>query len=241
MNLTLELLLQNAAMMLVGMFHMDDDSVVNADTITLEPGAILPRMAGSRGLEKIDTGGGEFNLSQVLLNDQALKIRRGLFNDMLSDPNKTPATAFEVAERMADLAHRMSASFGRLHFELIRPYMMRVIYLGVKRKDIELPTLKGQRLKILAVSPLALAQGQRDIQNLVQYHQITTALFGPQVAGAQYNEAELMPYLRNRLSVAEKLFVDGQTMSTKIAAFMAAQVAGMQAGGGPAGAVQLSQ
>lgn len=240
MNLTVELLLQNAAMSLIGMYHMDDDSVVNADTITLEPGAILPRMAGTRGLERIETGGREFNLSQVLLNDQALKIRRGMFNDMLSDPNRTPATAFEVAERMADLAHRMSASFGRLHFELIRPYMMRIIYLGVKRKAIELPTLKGQRLKIDAVSPLALAQGQRDIQNLVQYHQITTALFGAQVAGAQYDEAEMLPYLRERLSVAEKLFVAGPEMSRKIAAFMAAQVAGVQAGGAPAGPVQLN-
>ena len=238
MNLTVEMLLQNAAMSLIGMYHMDDDSVINADTITLEPGAILPRMAGTRGLERIDTGGGEFNLSQILMNDMALKIRRGLFNDMLSDPNRTPATAFEVAERMADLAHRMGAAFGRLHFEFLQPLMKRCVYLGVKRGDIKMPTLKGQRIKYHAISPLALAQGQRDIQNLVQYHQITTAILGPQAASAQYDEGELLPYLREKLSASEKLFVDGEQMGQKVAMMMAATSAGAPMGGAPPGPLQ---
>lgn len=238
MNLTVEMLLQNAAMSLIGMYHVDDDSIINADTITLEPGAILPRMAGSRGLERIDTGGGEFRLSDILLSDQALKIRRGLFNDMLSDPNKTPATALEVSERMADLAHRMSAAFGRLHFELLRPYIMRCLYLAQKRKKIELPTFRGERIKIRAISPLALAQGQRDLQNLMQYHQISTALVGQIPASAQYAEGELLPYVREKLSISEKLFADEKTVMEKISGMFAGQMAGLQPGGAPAAPIQ---
>ena len=33
-----------------------------------------------------------------------LNIKRALYNDMLGDPNRTPATATEIAERMADLS-----------------------------------------------------------------------------------------------------------------------------------------
>lgn len=238
MNLTIEMLLQNAAMSLIGMYHIDDDSVVNADTISLEPGAILPRLAGTRGLERIDTGAGDFRLSDILLNDQALKIRRGLFNDMLSDPNKTPATAQEVAERMADLSNRMAAAFGRLHFELLRPYIMRCIYLGEKRRLFKMPTLKGQRIKVNAISPLALAQGQRDLQYLVQYHQITAQILGPQGASAQYDEGELLPYLREKLSLAEKLFVSDEDMGKKMALMMTGAAAGLPTGGAQPGPMQ---
>lgn len=239
MNLTIEMLLQNAAMSLVGMYHVDDDSIINEDTITLEPGAILPRMAGSRGLERIDTGSGDFRLSDILLQDQAMKIRRGLYNDMLSDPNKTPATAFEVAERMADLSHRMAAAFGRLHYELLRPLMARIVYIAEKRGRIEMPTLRGQRVQVSAVSPLALAQGQRDIQNVMQYHQLTTAIMGPQAALSQYDNAELLPYLREKMNVDKKLFATPEQMQQTMEALMASQMVGAPAPeGAPPGPLQ---
>ena len=43
-----------------------------------------------------------------------LNIKRALYNDMLGNPDKTPATATEVAERMADLSRRMGSAFGQI-------------------------------------------------------------------------------------------------------------------------------
>ena len=57
---------------------------------------------------------GNFDVAGLVLNDMRLNIKRALYNDMLGDPNRTPATATEIAERMADLSRRIGSVFGRL-------------------------------------------------------------------------------------------------------------------------------
>ena len=57
-----------------------------------------------------------------------LNIKRALYNDMLGDPNRTPATATEIAERMADLSRRICSAFGRLVAEMVQP-VLQVVYI----------------------------------------------------------------------------------------------------------------
>jgi len=159
----------------------------------------------------------------------------------MPDPGKTPATAYEFSQRMTDLSDRSAAAFGRMHYEMVTPYLLRTVYIAEEAGKIKMPTLGGKRVAVRATSPLAQAQGARDVQNVVQYHQLTTSMFGPQLAAAQYDEQQIIAYLRDRLSVPEALFLDGKKMSEKFAAIMMAQSAGMEAGGAPAGPVQLNQ
>lgn len=238
LNQVFELMLQSAALQLVPMFHADDDDVVNAETIRIEPGAIIPRRAGARGLERIEMGAQDIRIADIFQQIEGTKIKRALFNDMLSDPNRTPASATEVAERSADLANRLSAQFGRTHYELMVPYALRAIWLAEQAGRIELPVLNGRKVRIKPVSPLARAIGQRDMQNLMQYHQITAAIFGPQVASAQYDEQELLTFVRDRLSQHERNFVPLDMLTQKAAALTAAQTMGVPAGGAEPGPMQ---
>ena len=49
-------------------------------------------------------------------------IKRALYTmTCLGDPNKTPASATEVAERMADLSRKIGSAFGRLQAEMVQP------------------------------------------------------------------------------------------------------------------------
>jgi len=238
LNQTLEYMLQNAAMSMVGMYHIDEDAQINPDTVTIEPGALIPRAAGTRGLERIETGGGEFRVAEILQVTEATKIKRAMFNDMMSDPNRTPATALEISERMADLANRMSAAFGRLHYELIQPYMRRVLWIAEQQGLIELPRIKGKQVKINAISPLAMAQGQRDVQTFMQYHQISTSMVGPQMAMAQYNLGKVLPDLRDKMGVNLTWFQTIEDMIKAGSAMAAAQAGGVPTGGAPAGPMQ---
>ena len=52
-NLTIELVLENAQMAISGIYQMDDDGVMNTDTINLVPGTIIPKAMGSMGLQPI--------------------------------------------------------------------------------------------------------------------------------------------------------------------------------------------
>ncbi len=205
-NLMVELVLENAAMSIVGIYQTDNDGIMNADTVSLLPGTILAKEVGSQGLEAINAATGNFNMRDVVLNDQRLNIKRALFNDMLADPNKTPATATEVAERMADLAYRTSAGFARVFYEMIVPYFWRVLYILQKRRDIELPVKNGRALTFRAVSPLAQAQQGRLLQTLMQDFQIRGAIYGPEKAQMFYDMGELNPWMIKNVGLDERLY-----------------------------------
>lgn len=216
-NLMVELVLENAAMSIVGIYQTDNEGVVNADQISLLPGTILPKEIGTRGLEPVQTAAGNFNMRDVVLNDQRLNIRRALYNDMLADPNKTPATATEVAERMADLAYRTAAGFSRIHNQFSSRYMHRVLHILERKKLIQLPVKNGRAIKFKAVSPLAHAQNGRQLQAFVQDLQVRSMLWGPQNAMAFYDTDRLHPWLIDMAGLDKRLFASNQKVKDKLA------------------------
>ncbi|MGB0298895.1 MAG: portal protein [Paracoccaceae bacterium] len=205
-NLMVEMILENAAMSIVGIYQTDNEGTVNADNISLLPGTIINREIGTRGLEPIGGSTGNFNMQDVVLGDQRLNIKKALYNDMLSDPNKTPATATEVAERMADLAHRTSAGFARVFYEFIQPYMRRALYILEKRGDIQLPVVNGRAIQIRAISPLAQAQAGRDVQKFMSDFNLRASVYGPQIASQMYNTQEVHNWLQEKMGLETKLY-----------------------------------
>ena len=206
-NLTIELILENAQMAISGMYTMEDDGVVNPDTIQLVPGSIIPKAMGSNGLQPIQSAG-KFDVAQLVLSDQRLNIKNALYNDMLGNPDKTPATATEVAERMADLSRRMGAAFGRLQSELVQPVIQRVIYILKKQGRIELPTVNGREVKIRATSPLAQAQANQDITTVARFLEMVGSSFGPEVLQVLIDSEETAVYLAKKFGVPERLIRD---------------------------------
>ena len=176
-NLTVQLILENAQMAISGIYQMDDDGIINVDTINLVPGTVIPRSPGARGLEPV-AAAGRFDVANLVLNDMRLNIKRALYNDMLGDPNKTPATATEIAERMADLSRRIGSAFGRLQAEMVQPVLQRVIYILKKQGRIDLPTVNGREVKIRSVSPLAQAQSNQDISTVNRFLEVVGGRFG---------------------------------------------------------------
>nr|WP_226898281.1 portal protein [Mangrovicoccus algicola] len=205
-NLMVELVLENAAMAITGIYQTDNDGTVNADNISLLPGTILSREIGTRGLEPIAAATGSFQMQDVVLGDQRTNIKRAMYNDMLSDPNRTPATAYEVSERMADLAHRTAAGFSRIFYEFVQPYIWRALYLLEKRGDIQLPTQNGRALNFRPTSPLARAQSGRDLQALIQDFSLRAQIYGPQAAAMSYETEELETWLQARNGLDERIF-----------------------------------
>jgi hypothetical protein len=222
-NLMVELVLENAAMNIVGVYQTDNEGVINSDQVNLLPGTIMTREIGTRGLEQVNTATGNFNMRDVVLNDQRLNIKRALFNDMLSDPNKTPATATEVAERMADLAHRTSSGFARVFYEFIVPYYRRVLHILEQRGDIELPVKNGRPISFTAVSPLAQAQRSRSVQTLMQDFQVRASMVGPQAAQAAYDQEFMHEWLIEQIGLDTRLYKSAGDMKAALEAGLEAQ------------------
>ena len=217
-NLTIELILENAQMSISGIYQMEDDGVINPDTINLVPGTIIPKAMGSAGLQPIQAAG-RFDVAQLVLNDMRLNIKRALYNDMLGDPNRTPASATEVAERMADLSRRIGSAFGRLQAELVQPVLQRVIYILKKQGRIEVPTVNGREVKVKSISPLAQAQANQDITAVARFLELAQSSFGPEMMQLLINSEETAAYLAKKFGVPDTLIRD-ETERKQIVAMM---------------------
>ena len=206
-NLTIELVLENAQMAISGIYQMDDDGVINTDTINLVPGTIIPKAQGSRGLQPIQQAG-SFDVANLVLGDMRNNIKRALYNDMLGDPNKTPASATEVAERMADLSRRIGSAFGRLQAEMVQPVLQRVVYILKKQGRIDVPVINGREVKIRSVSPLAQAQANQDISNVSRYLGLVGQTFGPELLNLLVSSEDTAVYLAKKFGVPDSLIRD---------------------------------
>jgi len=206
-NLTIELILENAQMAISGIYQMDDDGVINPDTINLVPGTVIPKAPNSQGLQPV-AAAGSFDVASLVLNDMRLNIKRALYNDMLGNPDRTPASATEVAERMADLSRRIGSAFGRLQAELVQPVLQRVVYILKKQGRIELPTINGREVKVRSVSPLAQAQSNQDISSVARFLEMVQQRFGPDIMNILINSEETAAYLAKKFGVPDNLIRD---------------------------------
>ena len=206
-NLTIELVLENAQMAISGIYQMDDDGVINTDSINLVPGTIIPKSPTSNGLQPIRAAG-SFDVANLILSDMRNNIKRALYNDMLGDPNRTPATATEVAERMADLSRRIGSAFGRLQAEFIQPVLQRVVYILKKQGRIDIPTLNGREVKVRSVSPLAQAQANQDITSVDRFLEMVGMRFGPEMVNLLVSSEEAAAYLAKKFGVPDMLIRD---------------------------------
>ncbi len=224
-NLTIQLILENAQMSISGIYQMEDDGVINPDTINLVPGTIIPKAMGSTGLQPIQAAG-KFDVAQLVLSDMRHNIKTALYNDMLGKPDTTPATATEVAERMADLSRRMGAVFGRLQAELVQPVLQRVIYILKKQGRIEVPTVNGREVKVRSVSPLAQAQSNQDISSVARFLELVGGTFGPEMLQLLIDGEQTAIHLAKKFGVPESLIRDEE--QRKQIAALAQQMAQQQ-------------
>ena len=208
-NLTVEMILENAQMAISGIYQMEDDGVINPDTINLVPGTIIPKAMGSAGLQPIQAAG-SFDVAQLVLGDMRNNIKRALYNDMLGDPNRTPASATEIAERMADLSRRIGSAFGRLQVELVQPVLQRVVHILKKQGRLEVPTINGREVKIRSVSPLAQAQANQDITAVSRFLELANGAFGPEAINVLINTEETAAYLAKKFGIPDNLVRDEQ-------------------------------
>lgn len=167
-NKVVELILKNASIAVTGIWQADDDGVLNPANIELKPGAIIPKAVGSQGLKPLEMPG-RFDVSELVLNDLRGRIRNALLADKLGPIVGKKMSATEVLERSNDMAMLLGATYGRLQTELLTPLIERAFSILRRRGEIPDIALDGRYVELDYRSPLAKAQGQRDVQNILTW------------------------------------------------------------------------
>ena len=207
LNKTLELVLKNASLSIAGVYTAADDGVLNPNTVKIMPGAIIPvaRNGGPQGesLRPLPRSG-DFNVSQIVMNDLRMNIKRILLDESLPPDNMSARSATEVVERMKELSQNLGSAFGRLINETMIPLVSKILQVMDERGIITLPLkVNGLEIKIAPVAPLAMAQNMDDVQNILQYAQIAQQA-GPEGA-MTIKIDEMMDYIAEKLGVPQRL------------------------------------
>jgi hypothetical protein len=207
LNKTLELLLKNASLAIAGVYTAADDGVLNPATVKIVPGAIIPvaRNGGPQGesLRALPRAG-DFNVSQIIINDLRQNIKRILLDESLPPDNMSARSATEVVERMKELAQNLGSAFGRLINETMVPLVSKVLQVMDDRGIIELPLrVNGLEVRVSAVAPLAMAQNMEEVNNMLQYAQIAQGS-GPE-GQMSIKVGEMLDLIAEKLGVPQKI------------------------------------
>jgi len=245
LNKTKELLLKNASLAVSGVYTAADDGVLNPNTVRIVPGAIIPvaRNGGPQGpaLQALPRSG-DFNVTQLVINDLVQNIKRILLDESLPPENMSARSATEIVERMKELSQNLGSAFGRLINETMIPLVAKILQVMDKRGLIDLPLqVNGLEVKVSPVSPLANAQAMDEVNSALQFAQLAQQM-GPEGAVA-IKYGEMVDYLADKLGVpaalrndaAERAFMLEQQQRQQ-QQMVQAQLAMAQAGAAPQGA-----
>jgi hypothetical protein len=169
-------LLKNASLAVSGAYTAADDGVLNPQTVKIVPGAIIPvaRNGGPQGdsLKPLPRSG-DFNVSQIVINDLRMNIKRILLDESLPPDNMSARSATEVVERMKELAQNLGSAFGRLINETMVPLVGRILQVMDERGLIDMPLrVNGLEVRVAPVAPLAMAQNMEEVNAILQYLQM---------------------------------------------------------------------
>lgn len=244
LNKTIELLLKNASLAVSGVYTAADDGVLNPNTVRITPGAIIPvaRNGGPQGPALLPLPrSGDFNVTQLVINDLRQNIKRILLDESLPPDNMSARSATEIVERMKELSQNLGSAFGRLINETMIPLVSKILEVMDEKGMIDLPLrVNGLEVKVTPVAPLAMAQNMDEVQAIMQYSQLMqSGAFGTDGAMAIKTDAAV-DYIGDKLGVpasvrndaAERAVLMEQMQSAQATAAMAqAQAAQVQAAG----------
>jgi len=244
LNKTIELLLKNASIAVAGVYTAADDGVLNPNTVKIIPGAIIPvaRNGGPQGpaLQALPRSG-DFNVSQLVINDLRSNIKRILLDESLPPENMSARSATEIVERMKELSQNLGSAFGRLINETMIPLVAKILEVMDERGLIQLPLrVNGLEVKVVPVAPLAMAQNMEEVNAIIQYQQLMqSGAFGSDGQVALKNEVAV-DYVGDKLGVpamvrntAEERAVIKEEAQQQQAMAAMAQAQMMQAGQQP--------
>ncbi len=203
LNKTLELLLKNASLAIAGVYTAADDGVLNPATIRIVPGAIIPvaRNGGPQGasLQPLPRAG-DFNVSQIVINDLRANIKRILLDESLPPDNMSARSATEVVERMKELAQNLGSAFGRLINETMVPVVVKILAIMDERGIVNLPLrVNGLEIKVSPLAPLAMSQNMEDVNNVLQFAQIAQGA-GPE-GQMSVNVGKMLDFVAEKLGI----------------------------------------
>ncbi len=209
-NKVVELVLKSASLAITGIWTAVDDGVFNPNTSKFTPGSFIPVASngGSRGPSIAPLlFPGNFDVSQLVLEDIRTQIQKALFDNQLPPMNSPVRTATEFVARLRDVQMDIGPAAGRLQKEVIEPLYLRGLHILRRKNMISIPDelqLDSQSISLDVVSPLAQRQALDEVQKLVQYIELVSFL-GPEILQLKVKIEDIPQWLSQQMGIDPKL------------------------------------
>ena len=162
-----KLMLQRGLWSVAGAWRTDDYSLMNLETLTIQPNMIIPIMPGAT-FEPLEQAG-DFPITQEIINDLRQEVRETLLGINLPAPDGTVKTATEFAIRQQTALIRRGPPFARVYSELINPMYRRIRKVLMDTGHLKpIQGLDEQMVQVVAVSPIANQARRADAQEQLQ-------------------------------------------------------------------------
>lgn len=237
-NEIVRMLLAHGEFAMAGMWQAEDDGVLNPWSVQLVPGTIIPIAPGSKGLQPLTPQGGRMEIGQLLLTNHQHSIKKALYNEQLGPREGTPVTAFEIQERMNELARAIGPAYERVWQETVIPLLARCLRLLKEQGVVKLPTLGGDQIKVVPASAFVRSAAYGQVRRASEWAQGIAALYGPEALATQVSLERWTAWTAERMGAPAQLLFDRQEKqrAAKQLEAMAVQAQAEAAGGAaPAG------
>lgn len=186
-----EFVLRQAAVQVAPPMTGVSDGVMNPYTATIQPNVVIPVASNDNSnpsLKVLDVGG-NFNLSEKLMDGLRARLRRAMLGPEGSEGQPLSATEIGIADRNRLWA--MNGEFSRIQSELLARIVARGVYILQRRGLMPKFRVDGRDVVVQYTSPFAKSQSNEDVMALQQLL-ATVAPLGPEnlVMGLK---TELMP------------------------------------------------
>ncbi len=214
LNKAQELTLKAAAIQMLGIWGYRAGGTFNPDTVRLGPGEFWP-MQSTGGIlgpdvSRIDTGGANLSVAQLITEGLQAQIRAALLDDRLPERPGTPEAATTVAARLRQAAQSHIGAFGRLWRETMPVLVPRSAEILSEFGYLDsLFSLNELLVSIGVRSPMASALKAEKMINLANYFEAIVGLFGEEMAPAYVNRETVAE------DFAEALMIDKRHIPTE--------------------------
>lgn len=230
-NKVVELILQNAAIAVTGIWQAEDDGVLNPAAISLRPGTVIPKAVGSNGITPLEAPG-RFDVSQMVLDDLRQNIRRALYVTRIAEREMT---AEEYRGRLQQQIREMRGMYGQLRNEFVAPVSARTLDLLEQTGEIEAAEF-DQILDVQMAGPLAQDAQMAEVERSQGAFGVVAGMVGPELAMASLNAHEMIPWVARQMHAKTGMFKTkdeikefGKAVQQLAAQMLAAQMAGQGA------------
>jgi hypothetical protein len=232
LNKMKEYMLRNAALSVFGVYTVAGKGGFNPNSAKIAPNAFLPveRNGGPNGptIQPLPRTG-SFDIQEFMIRDLQDSIKKTMLDNRLPEQQPTPASAFEIAERIKDFQQDIGSSYGRAMFEFVQPLFKRIVAILNRKGLIQLPDgfeIDNFFVQVQVVSPIAQTQAVQDIQKFMQNYQMVQSI-NPQLALLAYEVEKIPQWLTEKTGAGADLLRDPEEQE-KIKGQIAQMIAASQ-------------